>query len=62
MQWTGNQSSIRDDEGRQVEVQVQHECPMVSLMDGRQILQWLEGYQVHQLRKIGNGANLSQET
>ena len=22
MQWTGNQSSIRDDEGRQVEVQV----------------------------------------
>ena len=52
MQWTGNPCSIRDDEGRQIDVQVQHGCPMVSLNDGRQILQWLEGYQVHQLRKM----------
>ena len=52
MHWTGNSCSIQDDEGRQIEVQVQHGCPMIALRDGRQILEWLELYQVHQLRKM----------
>jgi hypothetical protein len=42
----------RDDEGREMDVLVQHGCPMTSLDDGRRVLQWLEGFQVHQQRKM----------
>eukprot|EP00435_Cladocopium_sp_Y103_P067668 s1206_g30.t1 len=52
MTWSGTQCQLRDDVGRQIPVQVQHGCPMVSLADGQQILQWLEGFQVHQRRKL----------
>ena len=52
MQWAGNQCQLRDDEDRQVEVRVIQGCPMVSLMDGQRILEWLELYQVHQQRKL----------
>ena len=52
MTWTGNQCQLQDDVGRQFQVQVQQGCPMVSLTDGQKLLQWLEGYQVHQWRKL----------
>jgi len=52
LQWVGNQCMVRDDEGREIQVQVQHGCPMMSLMDGQRVLEWLEGYQIHQLRKM----------
>ena len=49
---SGNQCQLRDDEGRQIDVQVIHGCPMISLADGQMILQWLEAHQVHQQRKL----------
>ena len=52
MKWTGNQCQLQDDVGRQFHVQVKQGCPMVSLTDGQKLLQWLEGYQVHQWRKL----------
>ena len=52
MTWSGNQCQLRDDEGRQIDVQVIHGCPMISLADGQMILQWLEAHQVHQQRKL----------
>ena len=52
MIWSGNQCQLRDDEGRQIDVQVIHGCPMISLADGQMILQWLEAHQVHQQRKL----------
>ena len=39
MQWSGNQCQLRDDEGREIEVLVQHGCPMISLADGRRVLE-----------------------
>ena len=52
MQWSGNQCQLRDDEGREIEVLVQHGCPMISLADGQRVLEWLELFQVHQQRKM----------
>ena len=52
LQWSGDQCQLRDDEGREFEVRVVQGCPMVSLADGRRILEWLEWYQVHQQRKL----------
>ena len=51
LQWRGD--LVKDDEGREIQVQIQQGCPMMSLADGRRVLQWLEGFQVHQLRKNG---------
>jgi hypothetical protein len=42
----------RDDEGREMDELVHHGSPMSSLDDGRRVLQWLEGFQVHQQRKM----------
>ena len=52
MVWSGDECSLKDDEGRQLEVQVHNGCPMISLEDGRRILEWMELYQVHQQRKL----------
>ena len=52
MTWSGDRCSLKDDEGRQLEVQIHNGCPMISLEDGRRILEWLEHYQVHQRRKL----------
>jgi predicted GH43/DUF377 family glycosyl hydrolase len=52
LHWTGNQCTLRDDDGRNIEVQVQHGCPMVSLEDGQRILEWLEAYHIYQRRKL----------
>ena len=52
MKWTGNQCQLQDDVGRMIDVQVVHGCPMISLADGQRLLEWLEGYQVHQQRKL----------
>ena len=52
MTWSGNQCQLRDDEGREIEVLVQHGCPMISLADGQRVLEWLELFQVHQQRKM----------
>ena len=52
LRWSGNQCSLQDDEGRHIDVQVQNGCPMVSLEDGRRLLQWLELYHVYQKRKL----------
>lgn len=40
LQWTGDQCLMKDDEGRRIDVQVQHGCPMVSLEDAERILEW----------------------
>ena len=52
LRWSGNQCTLQDDMGRNIEVQVQNGCPMVSLQDGQCLLEWLEGYYVHQMRKM----------
>ena len=52
MVWTGDQCDMKDDENRRVEVQVQNDCPMISLADGRRIFEWLEFYQIHQRHKL----------
>ena len=52
LKWSGNDCQLRDDEGRRFQVQVLHGCPMMSLDDGRTILEWLERYQIHQGRKL----------
>ena len=52
MKWTGSQCQLQDDVGRMIDVQVVHGCPMISLAEGQRLLEWLEGYQVHQQRKL----------
>ena len=52
LQWRGDQCLVKDDEGREIQVQIQQGCPMMSLDDGLKVLLWLEGFQVHQLRKM----------
>ena len=52
MKWTGDQCQLQDDEGRQIPVTVMNGCPMVTLEEGRHLLEWLEHYQVHQQRKL----------
>ena len=52
MSWSGNQCRLRDDEDRNIDVQVLQGCPMVSLSDGQRLLEWLEHYQVYQQRKL----------
>ena len=52
MVWSGGECSLKDDEGRQLEVQVHNGCPMIGLEDGRRILEWLELHQIHQQRKL----------
>jgi hypothetical protein len=52
LQWTGDQCLMKDDEGRRIDVQVQHGCPMVSLEDAERILEWLEAYHIYQRRKL----------
>ena len=52
MSWSGNQCQLRDDQNRNIDVQVLQGCPMVSLTDGQRLLDWLEHYQVYQQRKL----------
>ena len=52
MNWSGNQCHLRDDQDRNIDVQVLQGCPMVALPDGQRLLEWLEHYQVYQQRKL----------
>ena len=62
MRWTGTECSLQDDEGPQISVQVQNGCPMVSLEDGRRLIEWMEHYQTRSSSskaQTGDGANFA---
>ena len=52
MVWSGDEFTLKDDEGRQLEVHIHNGCPMISVEDGQRILEWMEHYQIHQQRKL----------
>ena len=56
MAWTtrlsGAMASVKDDLGRVANVTVINGCPMIPQAEGRQLLELLELFQVHQLRKV----------
>ena len=52
LEWKENLCSLKDDVGRSLNVTVINGCPMLTREEGQMVLQWLEGYQVHQWRKM----------
>ena len=48
LEWKENLCSLKDDVGRSLNVTVINGCPMLTREEGPMVLQWLEGYQVHQ--------------
>jgi len=52
LEWRDGLCKFRDDEGREVRVELRNGCPMISKLEGEKILQWLEGFYVHQRRKL----------
>ena len=52
LEWKNGQCRLQDDEGREIAVTVVNGCPMITMADGRKILEWLELFYVHQWRKL----------
>ena len=52
LEWSGDVCRLRDDENREIPVEVRNGCPMVSNAEGRKMLDWLEHFQIHQGRKL----------
>ena len=52
VEWSNGVCTIQDDLARVVNVTAINGCPMVPQAEGRQLLEWLELFQVHQLRKV----------
>ena len=50
--WSNGMCRIRDDVGRELEVTVVNGCPMIPRNEGLKLLEWLEGYQLHQQHKM----------
>ena len=48
VEWSNSMCRIRDDEGRELNVTVVNGCPMIPRDEGLRLLEWLEGYQLHQ--------------
>ena len=52
VEWSNGICTVKDDLGRVANVTVINGCPMIPQAEGRQLLEWLELLQVHQLRKV----------
>ena len=52
LEWGDGLCKLRDDEGREIPVELKNGCPMISKLEGEKILQWLEGFYVHQCGKL----------
>ena len=52
LEWTEGGCRLYDDENRNIPVTVINGCPMISMDDGRKLMEWLEFYYVHQWRKL----------
>ena len=52
LEWSGDVCRLRDDENREIPVELRNGCPMVSNVEGRKLLNWLEHFQIHQARKL----------
>ena len=50
--WSSNMCRIRDDDGRELNVTVVNGCPTIPRDEGLKLLEWLEGYQLHQRQKL----------
>ena len=55
--WSNNMCRIRDDEGRELHVTVVNGCPTIPRDEGLKLLEWLEGYQLHQRQKLAVGSD-----
>ena len=42
LEWRDGLCKLRDDEGREIRVELRHGCPVISKQEGEKILQWLE--------------------
>ena len=52
LEWCGGICRLHDDAGREIPVVIRNGCPMVSRDDGCRLLEWLELFHVHQLKKL----------
>ena len=52
LEWRGGICRLHDDAGREIPVVIRNGCPMVSRDDGCRLLEWLELFHVHQLKKL----------
>jgi len=52
LEWRDGLCKLRDDEGREIRVELRHGCPVISKQEGEKILQWLEFFYVPQCRKL----------
>jgi hypothetical protein len=52
LEWRDGLFKLKDDEGREVPVELRNGCPMISRQEGEKIMQWLELFYVHQWRKL----------
>ena len=52
LEWRGGVCRLHDDAGREIQVTIRNGCPMISRDDGCRLLEWLELFHVHQLKKL----------
>ena len=52
LEWRDGLCKLKDDEGREVRVELRNGCPMISRQEGEKIMEWLELFYVHQWRKL----------
>ena len=52
LEWRDGLFKLKDDEGREIPVELRNGCPMISRQEGEKIMQWLELFYVHQWRKL----------
>ena len=52
LEWRGGICRLHDDAGREIPVVIRNGCPMISRDDGCRLLEWLELFHVHQLKKL----------
>ena len=52
VEWKGSQCSVRNSQGKALQVQLRHGCPMISKEDGLEILKQLEIHQIRLLKRM----------